>query len=181
MRQEDHRLGELFQKYKDVTIRSAYQVLGDYHEAEDICQEAFLRLKLHLDRVEEGSEKAWLMVVARNLSRDRLRKGGKSGSSLGLERLMEAGWDWAHPHFEGGDLTELLLKKERGQVYRDALRRLEREKVDLYTVFSLSSMEQHSNKEIAEILGIGSALVSKRKERARAYLAKWIREEMGEG
>lgn len=47
-------------------------MVGAQQEAEDIVQEAFLRLHSHQDSVDEGKHKAWLYRVAVNLGHNAL-------------------------------------------------------------------------------------------------------------
>lgn len=56
--------------------RIAYRMLGDQTEAEDIAQEALLRLWNHADRWQAGGPGigAWLSKVATNQCLDRLRR-----------------------------------------------------------------------------------------------------------
>lgn len=53
----------------------ARRILGDGHEAEDVTQEAFVRVwrQAHTYRPERGSPDAWLTFLVRNLAIDRLR------------------------------------------------------------------------------------------------------------
>ncbi len=53
-------------------VNLAYQMLGDVGEAEDIAQEAFLRLS-RIDLSEIDDVRGWLTVVAGRLCLDQLR------------------------------------------------------------------------------------------------------------
>ena len=66
----------LSQRHGELVYRIAYRMLGDAHEAEDIAQEALLRLWTHADRWQGGGSgiAAWLTRVGTNLCLDRLRK-----------------------------------------------------------------------------------------------------------
>lgn len=69
-------------------IAIARRLLGDAHEAEDVAQEALVRLwqrsgELH---VPDGGLGAWLYRVAANLSLDRLRRR-RDGDPSALEQL----------------------------------------------------------------------------------------------
>ncbi len=68
-------LGELYQQYKDLVYRTALVVTHDERAAEDILQEAFVRLHTYAASV-DGSRplKPWLYRVAVNLAYDWLRK-----------------------------------------------------------------------------------------------------------
>ena len=54
----------------------AYRMLGDYDDAEDVVQEAFLRWQ-NADRAAIRSPEAWLVTVTTRLAVDQLRQAGK--------------------------------------------------------------------------------------------------------
>ena len=57
----------------------AYRMLGDYDDAEDVVQEAFLRWQ-SADRSAVRSPEAWLVTVTTRLAVDQLRRAGKERS-----------------------------------------------------------------------------------------------------
>lgn len=66
----------LVDRYASAVHRVAYRMLGDVNEAEDIAQEAFLRLWKQAGGWQSSGAgvPAWLRRVATNLSLDRLRR-----------------------------------------------------------------------------------------------------------
>ena len=64
--------------------RVAYRMLGDVNEAEDITQEAFLRLWKQAGEWQSSSAgvPAWLRRVATNLCLDRLRRRGRFDGTM---------------------------------------------------------------------------------------------------
>ena len=73
MIEKDHQIDDYFEKYKDLVIRNVYVIVKDYHEAQDICQEAFSRLLLRLDKVPPKKVRPWLLRVSKHLAIDHLR------------------------------------------------------------------------------------------------------------
>ncbi len=62
-------------RHLDGTYRLAYRILGDAAQAEDVTQEAFLRLwKISATWKAQAQIKTWLHRVTHNLCIDRLRK-----------------------------------------------------------------------------------------------------------
>lgn len=72
--------------------RVAWRMTGDAHEAEDIAQEALLRLWDHAPRWTEGrhSVAAWLRRITMNLAIDRLRRGKRLSGEDVPERADES-------------------------------------------------------------------------------------------
>jgi RNA polymerase sigma-70 factor, ECF subfamily len=66
------QITEAWRRHRPYLINLAYQMLGDVGDAEDIAQEAFLRLA-RADLNEIGDIRAWLTVVAGRLCLDQVR------------------------------------------------------------------------------------------------------------
>lgn len=61
-------------RYKDAILNFCYRLLHDYHRAEDVTQEAFLRAFRSADRYEPKAKfKNWLYLIASNLCKNELR------------------------------------------------------------------------------------------------------------
>ena len=69
MKEKDHRVDDYFKCYGDVTFQNIC-LFVDYHTAEDICQETFLRLSETLDNVNARMVKAWLLVISERLAKN---------------------------------------------------------------------------------------------------------------
>ena len=66
------RITEAWRRHRPYLINLAYQMLGDVGDAEDVAQEAFLRLsRADLNEIEDI--RAWLTVVAGRLCLDQVR------------------------------------------------------------------------------------------------------------
>lgn len=71
---ESNRLEAVIRTYENTLYRAALAILGDPHEAEDVVQEAFLRLWEKAPEFESPAhERAWLLKVAVNGCKSRLR------------------------------------------------------------------------------------------------------------
>src|ERR1700738_3263348 len=66
------RITEAWRRHRPSLVNLAYQMLGDVGEAEDVAQEAFLRLS-RTDPDEIDDVRAWLTVVAGRLCLDQVR------------------------------------------------------------------------------------------------------------
>lgn len=78
---ENHEFNEIYEKYKNLVLKVAYQVSGDLQAAEDIMQDIFLTLYK-----EQGTEyrniKAWLCLKAKH------RALIKNGFPVSLRRTL---------------------------------------------------------------------------------------------
>jgi len=73
---DQHALAELYDRYSSVVYAVALRVLQDGAAAEDVLQDIFLQLWRNPDSFDasRGSLTAWLAVISRHRSIDRLRK-----------------------------------------------------------------------------------------------------------
>jgi RNA polymerase sigma-70 factor, ECF subfamily len=82
-RKDAKAFGALVAKYHTLVYRIVWRMMNGHSEAEDIAQEAFLRLWKDPAQVREtGAVKAWLVRVAQNLVMDWLRHKPETGAEL---------------------------------------------------------------------------------------------------
>ena len=146
------------------------RILGDRAEAEDVAQEAMLRLWRIAEDWRQGEAKVstWLYRVVANLCTDRLRK--KRG--VGLDTIAEPIDDTPSP--EAG-----MVQAQRQAALNAALQTLpERQRQAVV----LRHIEGVSNPEIAEMMDISVEAVESLTARGKRVLAKVLaarREELG--
>ena len=158
-------LGGFFEAWGDRLYRLALRLTGDSATAEDVVQEAFLKLMRGADRIEGRSGLAtWLYRVAYNASLDRLRE------RKALLQLPEDEHEAPLPRV----LTPLPRSPEA--LLRDAETReaLERAIAELphaqRAAFLLRDVEGLTTAEAAEALGLSEANLKVRLHRARLQL-----------
>jgi RNA polymerase sigma-70 factor (ECF subfamily) len=142
-------------------LSHAARVLGDRAEAEDVAQEAMLRLwRVAADwRAGGARPSTWLYRVTANLSVDRLRKAGRA---VGLDESAE-------PEDDRPGAEETLVQAGRMAALDAALAQLpERQRQAVV----LRHIEGLSNPEIAEVLEIGIEAVESLTARGKRALAK---------
>ena len=83
---------QVLRKWQAQVLRTAYRILGNWADAEDVAQEAFLRLHRHgLGFASDAAMGGWLYRVTVNLCFDRARaRRSKEPSAELLESLSEA-------------------------------------------------------------------------------------------
>ena len=85
---DNQRFDDLYQKYAGIVFRTAYNFLLDKDDAEDIVQEVFIKYFISNKTFnDEDHEKAWILTVTANLSKNVLRS--KSRQNLELDDTIK--------------------------------------------------------------------------------------------
>lgn len=164
---------ELTARLAPRVLAHAYRLLGgDRAEAEDVTQEALLRLWRAAPEWRRGEAKVttWLYRVTANLCIDRMRKRKRVGPDIDSVPEIEDGAPSA---------ASVMQQTARAEALQAALDQLpERQKQAVV----LRHIEGLSNPEIAEIMDIGSRAVESltaRGKRALEALLSGRRAELG--
>ena len=138
----------------------AYRLLRDQAEAEDVAQEAMLKLWKVAPEWREGEAKlsTWLYRVTANACTDRLRKRRTTGLDAAPEQIDDS------PGVE-----ETLMAHDRQRALHEAMQSLpERQR----NAVELRHFEELSNPEIASVLETSVEAVESLLGRARRALAQ---------
>lgn len=68
------RFDNNYRQYKDMVNRTALRIVKNYHVAEEVSQEVFMKFYYHLDEVTDDMIRPWLIRITKNQSIDYLRK-----------------------------------------------------------------------------------------------------------
>jgi RNA polymerase sigma-70 factor (ECF subfamily) len=156
------RFRQWVDEYQDQAWTLARYLLKDASEAEDVCQEAFVKLWHHQDAIDPDKIKAWLMKVTRNGCLDRLRRrrpAGELNENLAESTVL-------------GPLQE-AHRLELGDWLRQSVARLAEPYRSLVV---LRDIHQHSYEEVADVLELSLPQVKTYLHRAR----KRLREQLAE-
>jgi RNA polymerase sigma factor (sigma-70 family) len=154
-------------------LRFSARMLGDKIEAEDIVQEAMLRLWRIAPEWRQGEAQVstWIYRVTANLCTDRLRKRGRR-PTVALDMVAE-------PEDGQASATATLIAADRAAALEAALAELpERQRQAVI----LRHLEGVSNSEIAEVMDIGIEAVESltaRGKRALTAILSGRRAELG--
>ncbi len=142
-------------------IGQAFRLLHDRAEAEDVVQEAMLRLwRIAPDwRQGEAQVSTWLYRVVGNLCIDRLRKRKRS---VGIDEIAE-------PADDTPSVSDRMQDNARLQALSDALAEMPDRQAQ---AVSLRHLEGLGNPEIAEIMEISVEAVESLTARGKRTLAK---------
>ena len=70
--------GSLIDRYYKSIYRFAFQCTGSHHDADEVCQETFLRAFEHIRKLKDGRYfKGWIFMIASNLLRKRAKQRKK--------------------------------------------------------------------------------------------------------
>lgn len=136
-----------------------YYKSGNSELAEDISQEAFLKLWENCNQVVFAAAKSFLFTVARNTLINKIQR---KKVVLKFKNQLDAKHETQNPSF-------LLEQKEFHQQLMDTINRLPDNQKE---VFLLNRVDQLKYREIAELLGISQKAVEKRMHKALITLRK---------
>lgn len=137
-------------------------------EAEELAQEAFVRLWRRREDFRPGAEfRPWLLAIAVNLARNR-RRWWRRRPSVDLDAWLESGGDAVD--VTGG--AGALERAERVGAVQAAVAALP---ADLREALVLFEFEELSQGEIAAVLGTTPKAVESRVARAREKLRRTLR------
>jgi RNA polymerase sigma-70 factor (ECF subfamily) len=158
-------VGALVETYSALLFRVAHSVLRSWAEAEDVVQDAFVRVLEHRLRLPAVREmRVWLVRIAWNLALDRRRSVRPEQMDTGFAMALVSA---------NVPADEAIAEAARMRQVLEAIERLPgREREALL----LSAMEELSTAEIGAVLGRSESSVRALLFRARARL----RERLGE-
>lgn len=139
----------LMERWEGAAKRYAYRMFGDYQQAEDAAQEAFVRIYRAADRYEPSARfTTYFFTVLGNLCRDRLRSQRRRAAHGTVEEgvpldALPGHADWARPE------REAEVAEER-RLVREAVAGLPEK---LMEALSLREFEGLAYQEIADVMG----------------------------
>lgn len=150
-------LAHLYEGTRGAVYATALGVLGNPHEAQDVTQEAFVRLwEASPGYRSQGSPMAWMLTITRNLALMALRREGRKGE------LSPEEWE-AIPGDEGSPEESLIL--------REALASLDGEERQVILLHAVSGLK---HREIAGVLGRPLSTVLSKYQRGLKKLKKQL-------
>ncbi len=160
---------ELVERHQGRVYQHASRLMGNAQDAEEVLQDTFVQVFRNLDRFEERSRfSTWVYRIATNEALMRLRRVSRQ-REVALEDLPVAAVDRASEELRAFARSPLDHVMDRE--IREALQRALEELPEEYrVVFVLRDVDELTNAEAAEILGLTVAAVKSRLHRARLFL-----------
>jgi len=150
---------ELITRYKKLIFNTAYRMMGNREEAEDITQEVFIKIYNSLSKYDpEFKFSTWSLRITSNLCVDWLRK--RKGETVPIEDVYDLKDDGATPE-------DKYISKERQKRVQEAINKLPDKYKELIILFHHRNL---SYQEIMNITGETLTIVKNRLYRARQML-----------
>ncbi|MCQ4085497.1 sigma-70 family RNA polymerase sigma factor [Saccharibacillus sp. JS10] len=162
----------IYNEYYDLAYGAVYYIVRDHAAAEDVIQEAFLKLISRRPEFENESKFfAWLKVVTRNSAINDLRKNKRHRNHVEAESVLnyiEAKQD----HATSTEKTvEVKMMEEAIQEH------LQNMKPEYRAIILYRWKYGMSYKEIADSLGTSEDIIRQRLFRARENMRKVLRKD----
>ena len=165
---------ELYDRYRGRLVHFIARKTGDRDRAEDLVQEAFIRVTRHLHRFDQGKKfSTWIYTICSNLSKNELRN--RSRSPLVLFQKLTTHWEPDHRPLQFEDSNARPDDQYRKRYLQQIVEQTVEELPEHHQlVFRLRELEGKSYEEIAEITGVNLGTVKSRLHRARTSFAERI-------
>ena len=162
----------LYDRYRNRLVHFIIRKTGDADRAQDLVQEAFIRVTRHLHRFDTTKKfSTWVYTIAGNLAKTELRKKKRrqtsSLSTLGLDDK-----DYEIPSFEL-ETGEYIQGEYTEKKIQEAIKSLP---LHFRTVIILRDIQELSYEEISNIVSVPLGTVKSRINRARLQLQEALKD-----
>ncbi|MDP3387150.1 MAG: sigma-70 family RNA polymerase sigma factor [Eubacteriales bacterium] len=167
---------ELIKEYKKVAYNIALKMLKNKEDAEDVSQEALIKVYKSIDRFNmDSSFKTWLYRIVVNTCLDHVRKNKEN--PISIDQPIHSGHDEFYMEVEDNRPTpqEVLETKLTQKMVMDAVNELEE---DFRSIIILRDINDLSYEEISEIIECNIGTVKSRISRARQKLKEILEKNM---
>ena len=165
---DDTAFAELVNKYQKPVHALAWRKIGDFHIAEEITQDAFLKVYQRLDTLKDPHQfSGWLYVIATRRCYAWLRK----------KRIRTQPLEDAETTMTQRDAYSRHVTEERSKTTIEAQREVVKKllaklKESERTVMTLHYLGEMTCEEISKFLGVSAGTIKSRLQRARNRLQK---------
>jgi RNA polymerase sigma-70 factor (ECF subfamily) len=167
---EGDELELVVREHSRLVYRVVYSVLRNHHDAEDATQETFLRVLRYGAKLQEvRDQRTWLARIAWRVAINR-RKRPESGTDSEHEAIVNL-------PSPSAAADEIVLAEQVGQLLEKLIAGLPGKLRDPLT---LSTLEEMTPADVAQIMEISEAAVRARVFRARQILRQRMAAHMGE-
>lgn len=171
----------LVAKYQKRMLNIAFRFLGDYDEACEVVQDAFVSAYRNLKGFRAESKfSTWLTAITMNLSRNRLKRMKLHQSrvpvSLDAPVRTASGEVMPDPPDRGPSVLDRMEKRDVQAKVHDCIKALD---PDFREVLVLRDMQDFSYEEIGSMLKVAAGTVKSRLFRARESIKDCLKKVLG--
>ena len=164
---DENAFASLVKKYEKQVHALAWRKIGDFHIAEEITQDTFLKVYQKLSTLKDPNQfSGWLYVIATNLCRAWIRK--KRLETEPLEATEIDSTDETYSRYVAEERTKVTVEAQREVVKKLLAKLNESER----TVMTLHYFGEMTCEEISRFLGVSTSAIKLRLHRARQRLKK---------
>jgi RNA polymerase sigma-70 factor (ECF subfamily) len=158
---------QLVDAYKERLFAYIWRMVRDHHEAEDICQQVFVKAFESLSSYDDQyAFSTWLYTIAYRTTLNALRK----------RRALSGDVDFSHIGGAADDAADALASSEEARHVKELIwRAVDELSPPQKTSVLLFYREGQSCQEIGEVLGMPPVTVKSHLHRARAKLREKLR------
>lgn len=174
---DDEAFGILVERHQRKVFNMALRMTGDYDEACEVVQEAFLAA-FRAIRKFRGDAKfsTWLYGIMVNVIRTRLRQASKRReTAVSIDDPPDG--PGGHLTGDGADALEVLEKKDVRAKVQQCISALDEE---FREVLVLRDIQGFSYEEIGDILNVPEGTIKSRLFRARGAMKNCLKKNLGE-
>ena len=160
---------ELVAKYEKCVYNYAYRISGNYNDASDVTQEAFIRAYTSIKKFRgDANFTTWIYRIATNIYLDEHKKISNR-KNVSLEEKVNGEENTLGMQLPDKSPTpdKIAEKKERNRLIREAVQSLPKYQRIIITLYQF---EDKSYEEISELLQLPIGTVKSRLNRARIAL-----------
>jgi len=163
---DETAFAELVNKYQKPVHALAWRKIGDFHIAEDITQDTFLKVYQRLHTLKDPSQfSGWIYVITANLCATWLRKKRIETQPLeGTDTTMIQ--EDAYSQHVTEERRKIAVEAQR-EVVKKLLAKLQESERTVMTLYYLGEMKVE---EISRFLGVSASTIKSRLRRARHRL-----------
>jgi RNA polymerase sigma-70 factor (ECF subfamily) len=158
---------ELWERHSNTAFNVAYRITKSRDDAEDVIQEAWMRVYVHLNTFNGRAKfSTWLTRIVINLALMTLRRK-RTHPETSMEITDGKTWQQWEIADQTKNVEELYARHERTELLKRAICRLQ---PSLRNVVEIHQSNDRSIKEIADLVGLSVAATKSRLLRARRAL-----------
>jgi RNA polymerase sigma-70 factor, ECF subfamily len=172
----------LVNKYQKRMLNIAFRITGDYEDACEVVQDAFLAAYRGIDAFRGAARfSTWLTTITLNLSRNRLQqvRAKRRNESYSMDGSV-AGEESTRPREQPSPALSALEQLERQAVHERLRECIKALSVDFREAIVLRDLQDYSYDEISSVLKIREGTVKSRLYRAREMVKECLKRGVGE-